>query len=68
MTIIKEILDLIALLIDPPTNHLTDMTLVTDIDHAHILETTTSHVTHLPLHQLRDHEILGFLHLAHTQL
>ena len=48
MTIIKETHDLIALLIDHPTNHLIDMTLVTDIDHARILEITTSHDTDLP--------------------
>ena len=36
MTITKEIRDPIALLIYPHTDHLIDVTLVTDIDHAHI--------------------------------
>ena len=52
MTIIKEIRDLIALLIDTPTNHLTDVTLVTDIEHALFLEITILHDTHLPLDHL----------------
>ena len=68
MKIIKETRDVIALLIDPPTNHLIVVTLGTDIDHTHILEITISHDTHLPLHHLRDQEILGFLDLAHTQI
>ena len=60
ITIIKETHDLIALLIDPPTNHRIDVTLVTDIDHAHILEITILHNTKLPSDHLRDQEILGF--------
>ena len=38
MTTIKETRDHIVLLIDPHTDHLTDLTFITDIDHAHILE------------------------------
>ena len=49
MTVIKETRELIA----ASTNHLTDMTFVTDIGHAHVLEITTSHDTHLPLDHLR---------------
>ena len=41
MTNIQETRDLLALLIDPHTGHLIDVTLVTDIDHAHIRELIT---------------------------
>ena len=43
MTTINETCDLISLLIDPLTNHLIDVILVTDIDHAHIQEIITRH-------------------------
>ena len=69
MTIINETRNLIALLIDPPTNHLIDVILVTDIDHAHTQETTISlRDTHLLLDHLQDLEILGYLDLAHTRV
>ena len=68
MTIIQEIRDLIALIIDPPTNDPTDVTLVTDIEQAHILNLTILHDTHLPLDHLRCQENLGFLDLAHIQM
>ena len=65
-TIINETPDLIALLIDPFTNHLI---LVNDIDHAQIQEITTIlQVTHLHSDHLQDQEILGFQGLAHTQI
>ena len=68
MTIINENPDLIALRIDPLTDHLLDMTLSTFIDHVHIQETKTiSQDTHLPLDHLHDPEILNFLDLTHTQ-
>ena len=38
MTTTKETRDLIAVLIDLHTNHLIDVTIVTDIDHAHTTE------------------------------
>ena len=41
MTTVKETRDLIAFLIDPHTDHLIDVTFVTDIDHAHIQEMIT---------------------------
>ena len=41
LTPIKETRDLIALLIDPHTNHLIDVTPVTDIDQAQFLEIKT---------------------------
>ena len=67
MTIIKETRDLIALLIDHHTHQLVDVTLVTDKDHAHILEITFLHDTRFPSDHLQDQEILGFLDLADTQ-
>ena len=68
MTIIKETRGLITLFIDPQTNHLIDVILVTDIDHAYILEITILHNIDLLLDYLRDQEILGFLDLAHTKI
>ena len=64
MTIINETRDLI----DPPTNHIVDVILVTDIDHAHTQETTIIlRDTHLSLDHLQDLEILDFLDLAHIR-
>ena len=54
MIITKENRDLIALLIDQQTNHLIDVTLFTDIDHAHILEITFLQDTYLLLEHLQD--------------
>ena len=68
MTIVKETRHFIALLIDPHTNQIIDVTPVTDIDHAQILEITILHDLLLPLDHLRDQEILGFLDLANTQI
>ena len=68
MTIIKETRDLIGLFIDPHTNHLTDVTPVTDIDHAHTLEIIILHATYPLLDHLLDQEILGFLDLTHTHI
>ena len=53
MTTIKETRDLIALFIDPHTDHFIEATFVTDIDHAHIQEIITilQHI-HLLLHHL----------------
>ena len=67
MIIIKEILDLIVVLIDPRIDLHIDMTLVIDIDLALILEITTLigillHSDH-PQHQ----EILDTLHPDQTQ-
>ena len=65
----RETRDVTPLLIDPHTDHLTDVTLVTDIDHAHIQEITTIlHAIHLLFDHLRDPEILDFLELAHTPI
>ena len=52
MTNIKETRDLIALLIDPHTNHLIDLTHVKDIDHAHVHDIITILQN---LHLLLDH-------------
>ena len=69
MTFINETGDLFALLIDPPANHLIDVILVTDIDHAHIHETTTIfRDMHLQIDHLQYLEILDFLSLARTQI
>ena len=69
MGIINETRNLIAFLIDPPKNHLIDVTLVTDIDHAHTQETTKIlQDTHLHLDLLQDLEILDILDLAHSRL
>ena len=69
MTILKEIRDPIALLTDLLTDPLTDMTLVTDIDHARIQEITTSlQDTHLPLDHLHGQEILDLLDPVHIQI
>ena len=68
MTIIKKPRNLIALLIHSHTNHLIDVTPVTDIDHAPTIEIIMLHDTHpLADHRL-DQEILGFLDLAHTHI
>ena len=54
MTTIKETRDLIALLIDPHPNDFLDVTLVTDIDHAHIQDITIIlQDIHLPLDNLQ---------------
>ena len=65
----KETRDLIALPIDPHSNHLIDVTLATDIDLVQILvlETTVLHAIHSPLHHIRDKEFLDFLDLVHIQ-
>ena len=68
MTILKETRDLIGLFIDPHTNHLTDVTPVTDIDHAHTLEIIILRATYPLLDHLLDQEILGFLDLTHTHI
>ena len=69
ISIINETRNLIALLIDPPKNHPIDVTLVTDIDHAHTQETTKIlQDTHLHLDHLQDLEILDILDLAHIRL
>ena len=49
MTILKDTRDLIALFINPHTNQLIDVTLITEIDHVHILEMTILHDTHCPV-------------------
>ena len=69
MIITKETRDLIALPIDPHSNHLIDVTLATDIDLVQILvqETTVLHAIHSPLHHIRDKEFLDFLDLVHIQ-
>ena len=64
----KETRHLIALLIYPHTNHLIDVTPVTDIDHAHIPEIINLHDRLPPLDHLRHYEIVKFLDLAHTQM
>ena len=57
MTNINEIHDHIALLTDFLTDPLTDMTLVTDVDHAHIQEITTIlQDTHLQIDNLHDRD------------
>ena len=66
MKTINETRDLIALIIDPLTNHLIDVTAVIDINHAHTPETTVLQDTHLHLDHLKDPEILKFIDLAHT--
>ena len=69
MASINEIHDPIALLTDLLTNLLTDMALVTDIDHVRIREKTTIlQETHLHIDHLHDQEILGFLYLVHIQI
>ena len=68
MTNINETRDLNTLLTDHLTNHLIDVILVADIDHAHIQDITTIlQVTHLLLDHLQDQEIVDFPDLAHTQ-
>ena len=67
MTIKKDSRDHIALLIDTHTNHLIDVTPVTDSDHAHFLEIKFLHDIPLPF-DLRDQEILDFLHLSLNQI
>ena len=67
MTTIKETRDVIALLIDHHTDHLIDVTLVTDIDHAHNQGIITIlQDIHLLLDRLRGLEVLHFLDLAQT--
>ena len=66
MTTTKETRDLIALLIDPHTDDLINVTPVTDTDHAHIQEITTD--LHFFSDHLSDIEILGFLDLAHIPI
>ena len=69
MTTLNEIHDPIALLTDLYTDPLTDMTLVTDIDHVHIQEITTIlQDTHLHIDHLHDQEILEFLDPVHLQI
>ena len=69
MTTIKEIRDSIALLRGLLTDPLIDMTLVTNIDHAHIQEITTIlQDTHLHIDHLHDQEILDFLDPVHIQI
>ena len=69
VTIIKETHDLIALSVDPHTNHLSDVTPVTDIDHAHTLEIIILHYTHPSFRPpSRPRDFLLFLDLAHTQI
>ena len=66
MTTTKETRDLIALLIAPNIDHLIDVTLVTDTDHAHNQEITILQSLHLLDHR-RDPEFLDFLDLVHTR-
>ena len=69
MTIIKETHDLNALLVEPHTNHLIDVTPVTDIDLAHTLEIIILHGTHPFLdHPSGPRDFLVSLDLAHTQI
>ena len=65
---IEETRNLIALLIDHHTNHLIDVPLVTDVNHAPILEITFSQDTDLRLDNIRDQETLDFLDLARIQI
>ena len=65
----NEIHDPIVLLIDLLTDLLTDITLVINIDHAHIQEITTIlQGTHLNIDHLQDQEFLDFLDLVHIQI
>ena len=69
MTTINEIHDPIALHTDLLTDPLTDMTLVIDIDHARIQETTTIlQDKRLHIDHLFDQKILDFLDLVHIQI
>ena len=69
MTTINDIHHHIPLLTDLLTDPLTDMILVTDIDHAHIQEITTIlHDTHLHIVHLHDQEILVFLDPVDIQI
>ena len=61
MTIIKEIQDLIHRLTDPHIDLLLDVTLVPEMDHANIQETTIFQGTHLPSDHLEDKETLDVL-------
>ena len=65
---IEETRNVIALRVDHHTNHLIDVPLVTDINHAPVLEITISQDTHLLLDNLQDKENLDFLDLAHIQI
>ena len=68
LTTIRETQDLIFLLIDLPIDHLTDVTLVLDTDHARIPETKTIvHNIHLPFDHPQDREILNVIDLAQIQ-
>ena len=69
MTTINETREFIALSKDPQTDHLIDVTFVTDIDQARIQKIITYlQDIHLLLEHLRDPEILDFLDLDHTPI
>ena len=68
MIIIKEIQDPFDRLTDPHIDPFRDMTLVTDIDHAHIQNLTILQGTHLPLDHLHDQETLYLLDHVHIPI
>ena len=69
ITTIKEIHVFIALITDLLTDLLTGMTLVTDIDHVHTQEITTSlQDTHLPIDHLHNQGVLDILDYVHISI